>query len=93
MQTVQKITRETYGAAAERYIERNGGQVYYIAARPARRWKREEVSPEQWRAWISYFAQLGLPCRLYQARGYISAPAPWPHIFDPSLAIEERESA
>jgi hypothetical protein len=90
---MERITRATYAEAAERYIKRNDGRVYYIAARPAMRWKRSEVAPDQWRAWLSYFAQLGIPCRLYHQRGYITAPAPWPHLFDPSLAVEERSSA
>lgn len=87
------IHSTNYIDEAKRFVEANGGQTFFATQVKLRRWRVEQITPRQFKAWIAYFRSIGYPVQLFLERGYVTTPCEWPHQFDPRRSEESDERA
>lgn len=82
------ITADNYVKLACQHIRANGGSGFVICdAVGADKCDRPET-PDQWRAWLTYFASIGFATVFAQKQGVMTVPTEWPWLFSPSAPTD-----
>lgn len=82
------ITADNYVELAKEFIRLNDGVGVVICnAEGAARTGNLET-PEQWRAWLAFFDQIGFATVFARKHGLMTVPTPWPWQFSPSASAD-----
>ncbi len=87
------VTKENYVEKAMGWIRFNGGEGVVIRKGDGPngwRHKAERPTDAQWRAWMGYWARLGVPCLFADHHGVATVPTEWPEDFDPETPPSDR---
>ena len=84
----EAVTAENYCERARAHIRANGQGVVVVSPNAPQPLPQHILAhaPDgaKWRAWMLYLASRHVPCRYAKMVGFMTVPADWPELFDPS---------